>query len=247
MHRISSVFLLLICIGILTNANPVRAQPVVIELFTSQGCGDAPPADQLIKRLSESDPDTVILTCHLQHFDRRGWVDTLGQSFCGDRQSDYYRAWNFTTMEAPQFVVNGFYDSNGLDEDALLQEIKTIQTDRKLIKIPVSIHGGNLNITLPETLLEQRADIWVFPFDRHHKVDILAGANEGTTMDYINVAKDMFKLHNWKGKGESVSYPLADIPVHGEGYMVFAQYERLSEIIGVGSVITGAAKTSDQP
>src|SRR5213596_4201749 len=97
-------------------ALPVQAQvcqaassahvPVVVELYTSEGCNSCPPADRWLSTLKR-DPGVVALSFHVDYWDRLGWKDRFSSAAFTRRQGDYARRFRLASLYTPQLVVNG--------------------------------------------------------------------------------------------------------------------------------------------
>ncbi len=81
-------------------------RPVIVELFTSQGCSSCPPADAYFKALKDQ-PDVVALSYHVDYWDYLGWRDTLGSPECSQRQYDYAKSRGDKNVYTPQTIING--------------------------------------------------------------------------------------------------------------------------------------------
>lgn len=215
------------------SSKPVK--PVVLELFTSQSCGDTPPADRLVEELVAGNKNITVLTCHLNYFDLKGWKDTLSNRPCEDRRAGYKGALNISYTQTPQFVINGVYDTTGESDEAVTSILKTAQDNDTLFNIPLRLDANTLDITLPDMELNQLVNVWLFAFDRQHKVDIETGPNAGSTGTYVNVVRHLVKVLDWKGPTIGHTIDLKTMPA--DGYTVIAQYEHLGRIIGASTVL----------
>ena len=99
---------------LLSLAIPATAQenPVVVELFTSQGCSSCPPADALMHDLAARE-DVIPLALHVDYWDYIGWKDPFGNPAHADRQRAYAAAGNRRTIYTPEMVVGGVTDIVG--------------------------------------------------------------------------------------------------------------------------------------
>src|SRR5205814_1096869 len=118
--------------ALVTALLPVTAQaetrPVVVELFTSQGCSSCPPADRLLSELAER-PDVIALGLHIDYWDDLGWKDPLSSPEATARQRDYARQFGRRQVYTPQLVVDGTEEAVGSDRAAVLQALKQTKRD----------------------------------------------------------------------------------------------------------------------
>lgn len=107
-----------------------RSGPVLVELFSSQGCTTSPVAEMLASRLGRGDfngsdlPPVVVLAYHVDYWDYMGWKDPYGSSQWTIRQKTYIEALRLDTMFTPQVVLQGTAQCVGNDENTLLTSIK---------------------------------------------------------------------------------------------------------------------------
>ncbi len=132
---------LLACLAIVACSFSASAQEVsvgepadqpfkaVIELFTSQGCSSCPPADAVLKTLSEN-PSIIALSLPVDYWNYLGWKDTFASPRNSDRQRNYARARGDGAIYTPQVVVNGLIPVNGASkseiEHAIAETSKTV-------------------------------------------------------------------------------------------------------------------------
>lgn len=156
--------------------------PVLVELFTSEGCSSCPPADALLTRLVTDQPiegvEVVGLSLHVDYWNRLGWVDPFSKSQFTDRQNDYATIWGVSRIYTPQAVVDGSKEFVGSDWAVARESIRAAATTPK---VPVTIGvdaqaSGSDRVTLRISVSPSRA--------RASQVDVLlAVAEDGLVSD----------------------------------------------------------------
>jgi len=104
-----------------------RQGPVVVELFTSQGCSSCPPADRLLSRLKR-DPGlagaVIPLAFHVDYWNHLGWSDPFSSPLWSLRQQDYAHAFRSNRIYTPQLVINGRTECVGSEESTVMRRIR---------------------------------------------------------------------------------------------------------------------------
>src|SRR5436305_2861413 len=94
-----------------------KGVPVIVELFTSEGCSDCPPADALLRKLQETQPvpnaEIIVLGNHVDYWNHQGWKDRFSSASFSERQRQYSFAFNLDSIYTPQMVVDGQLQFNG--------------------------------------------------------------------------------------------------------------------------------------
>ena len=124
---------------------PTRS-PVVVELFTSQGCSSCPPAEALLGELV-SRPDVVALSFHVDYWDSLGWRDGFSIPEAARRQSRYVAALGLSSAFTPQVVIDGHRSFVGSDRRGILA---ALAERSPFIKITAVVTNGHLIVTLPD-------------------------------------------------------------------------------------------------
>lgn len=162
------------------------ANPVVIELFTSQGCSSCPPADALAARLAQ-DPALIVLSRPVTYWDRLGWKDTLGREENSALQRGYARRGNAGAgVYTPQMIVDGRHGAVGSDERKLRALVRDAASVPKP-QISISRDGaGTLRAALSGQITPS-AQLMLVSVSSHEAVRIGRGENGGRTVSYTNV------------------------------------------------------------
>ena len=218
---------------------PVRAEaqdyPVVVELFTSQGCSSSPPADALLGELSRQ-PGIVALSLNVDYWDYLGWRDTLGSADCTQRQRDYAARRGDGRVYTPQAVINGRTEVVGSDRDGIMAAIAR-ERSRGAGPVPVSLSSGGQEVRVeigaePSQDLRRNATIWVATVVPRAVVDIERGENAGRTIAYTNVVRKIVPAGMWNGQPIGLSLPRPAIMAEGTYCVALLQADGMGPILG---------------
>jgi hypothetical protein len=189
--------------------NKIAAEPkAVVELFTSQGCSSCPKADAVLAGLANRD-DVIALSMPVDYWDYLGWKDTLASPKFSERQRAYAQARGDGAIYTPQMVVNGLVHVNGSDEDAIGRDIeKTGKTvSSSFVPIRISEDKDRLLVetgpTPPGTTAKE-ATLWLAVMAKNVTVPIGRGENQGKTITYNNVVRELMPIGMWSGKPVTV-------------------------------------------
>jgi hypothetical protein len=173
-------------------------RPVVVELYTSQGCSSCPPADGFFEQLAARD-DVLALSLHVDYWDYIGWEDTFGSPAHTARQRGYAAAAGRKMVYTPQMIVNGADHVVGTryrDVTDLIDKHRATQENG--IAVQVRREGGQVHL---EARSERpRKMPLMVQFARYMpkaKVEIERGENAGRTITYTNIVTDLVKVAEW--------------------------------------------------
>lgn len=180
----------------------------VLELYTSQGCSSCPAADVLLKSYIQR-PDVVALSLSVDYWDYLGWKDTLADGAYTRRQKYYAKMRGDGRIYTPQIVVNGLAHVNGAHAAEIDQAI--VKTSGKLAgeRVPVRLSSGNGRLII-ETGAVTEGDkprdgtIWLAVIQKEVQVPVRAGENNGRSLTYHNVVRELKSVGNWTGKPATV-------------------------------------------
>ena len=200
------------------------AHPVLVELFTSEGCSSCPPADALLQRLDSAQPvahaQLIVLSEHVDYWDHDGWKDPYSSAALTERQRQYTRVLKLETPYTPQIIVDG---SSELQPDKPQQVGKVFHEAAAAVKMPVRISEVSVDRRNPAVLLvhievdgrsdkdEQPADIYVATALDHAESQVSHGENSGRHLTHVAVVLQLTKigqLEKGKSFGETVQLKL---------------------------------------
>lgn len=209
--------------------------PVVIELFTSQGCSSCPPADALMHEWAKQ-PGVIALSLHVDYWDYLGWRDTFGKRGHAERQQTYARHNGSRQVFTPQAMIDGQYPAIGSNREAVEAALRMARKDRHLqLNAEYDTAGRPEKLTIAAMKPWQgEATIWLCLYDKRHDVTVERGENRGKQLSYVNVARAWADLGRWVG--DTISLDLAprlrDFDWQEKGAVVLVQTSRGGPILG---------------
>ena len=216
-------------------------RPVVVELFTSQGCSSCPPADALMLELAARD-DVIALSMPIDYWDNLGWADTLASPRHTARQRNYAKTLANRRVYTPQMVINGTVDLIGSHRDEVLAAIENqAASPTPFIPITLGLEDGHLNITLedaPAELATRKAWIWVAPYHgKTQNISIIKGENGGRTIEYAHVVDGLIKIGDYDGSKLVVTHSLDEMMAKNiDDCAVIVQDAKSGAIIGAAHI-----------
>ena len=190
------------------------ARPVVVELFTSQGCSSCPPADALLDELADQ-PGVLALSFHVDYWDYIGWKDPFATAAYTQRQRDYARALSLRYVYTPQIVVDGREDLVGSHRRAVAEAIRKAAKRKPTVAVDLVPEEGG-KITLSDgPAPSEGATVYLVMFDDGHDTQVARGENGGRTMHNANVVREYRKLGTWTG--EAMEFPIDIAAARAEG------------------------------
>jgi len=201
----------------LSAIQPLSAEgrPVVVELFTSQGCSSCPPADAILEDLA-SRPDVIALAMHVDYWDYLGWRDSFGSADFTARQQNYATAAGARTIYTPQFVIGGVDHVVGANPMAVMDGIQRLGDGADGLVLTVRQDAsGTVTIHAPATHGVSGLRVQVVTYIPSRTVHIGRGENAGREMTYVNIVDSWLDLGVWDG-AEALSRTVSLAPdAHG--------------------------------
>ncbi len=186
MIKISMLFAAL-CVA--APAAPARAaeRPIVVELFTSEGCSSCPPADALLAELATR-PDVLALSFDVDYWDRLGWKDPFSSPQATERQERYAQLLGITTVYTPQIVVDGRWEAVGSDRIAVEHMLDNARRQPAEVPVTLALDHGQARIKLGSSG-GVPASVLLIGFDRRRVDTVERGENAGRTLAHVNVVR----------------------------------------------------------
>ena len=177
------------------------AGPVVVELYTSQGCSACPSADRILARLAERE-DVLPLALHVDYWDYIGWEDAFADPAYTKRQKAYAHAAGERMIYTPQMVVQGEHRVVGTRPKALRHAIRSEAGRGGGVELDVSRQGGALRVQASATApFDPPLVVQLVRYEPRRTVAITRGENAGHTLDYANVVTAWDRVGTWDGRG----------------------------------------------
>jgi hypothetical protein len=190
--------------------------PVLVELFTSEGCSSCPPADRLLQELDRKQPvsgaNLIVLSEHVDYWNQLGWSDPYSSHFFSQRQSSYSDHFGLNSVYTPQMVVDGSTEFVGSDSQQADRACEKAVSDRKVaVRITgVSLDSGNIraHVETGELNSASSADVVVAVALNHAESQVERGENSGRRLSHVAVVRSLATVGSIE-KGKSFARDLS--------------------------------------
>ena len=234
--------------------------PVLVELFTSEGCSSCPPADALLQKLDQqpiAGAEMIVLSEHVDYWNHDGWKDPYSARFYSDRQGEYARRLGLNDVYTPQMVVDG--TSQFLGSDATLAEkALTRELDKPKIAVRLSsVLVGTTNVllahletgTLQESFRLREADVYVAVALNRAESQVSHGENAGRTLTHVAVVTTIVRVGKFrKGQAFAQDVQLKLEPgtdIRNLRLVAFVQESGQGRVIGAAEQTAGIAVSKE--
>jgi hypothetical protein len=174
--------------------------PVVVELFTSQGCSACPPADALLGKLAKRS-DVIPLALHVDYWDYIGWKDIFARPEFTKRQKAYAYSRGRNMIYTPEMVIAGRKEVMGMREMEVAEAIFKSRAAPDLTRVKLIRSGEKIEIRAEALVdLGGKVQVQLVSFTPEHVVRITRGENAGKTVTYNNIVTRWQQLRDWDGK-----------------------------------------------
>jgi hypothetical protein len=187
-----------------TGTTPNARVPVLLELFTSEGCSSCPPADRLLEALDRqpiAGADLIVMSEHVDYWNYLGWSDPYSSPVFSTRQQTYATRLG-TSVYTPQLVLDGHLQATGSDPQEVTGAIARVVREAKL---PVSVRvvrtGNGWSVHVDANSAGKSADLYIVVAADHMSSHVLRGENGGKTLTHAAVTQSIMRVGKWEGSG----------------------------------------------
>jgi hypothetical protein len=214
--------------------------PVLVELFTSEGCSSCPPADKLLIELKQKQPianaQVIALGQHVDYWNSIGWTDRFSSPQFSARQQQYADRLNDGPY-TPQVVVDGATSVVGNDPNGVSRAIAHGAADPKPVQVELAQANGEISVKLHGAVTSS-PEVFFAIVEDDLESEVKAGENKGVTLHHVAVARELRSLGKASGESWSASVPIR--LVNGERKeksqaLVFAQ-DAHGKVVGVAAI-----------
>lgn len=230
--------------------------PVLLELFTSEGCSSCPPADELLNRLDQSQPvsgvEVIAMSEHVDYWNRLGWADPFSSAQFSERQNDYANVFGPDEIYTPQMIVDGRAQFVGSNSSRASSAIATAARDPKaemtviLAKratsladeVPIDIHVANL----PSVSAGDTAELMLAITESGLRSNVSRGENSGRKLIHTAVVRKLAGLGSLSGSFNSETTVRIEKQWNRSSLkvVVFVQERASRRVLGAASVSLAA-------
>jgi hypothetical protein len=191
-----SLIVLLSATGLTRAQSTADRVPVIVELFTSEGCSSCPPADGLLEILLQEQPikgvHVIPLSEHVTYWDHQGWKDPFSAQQYTVRQQQYGLRFNIESIYTPQLVIDGSRELVGSDKRAIERALtEAAKTPKPALTVTATVADGSLNLTAagPGLTAEKDAELVFAVTEDHLVIDVPRGENAKRTLKHSGVVR----------------------------------------------------------
>lgn len=236
--------------------------PILVELFTSEGCSSCPPADALVGQLDRQQPvpnaEIIVLSEHVDYWNHDGWQDRFSSSDLTARQKDYQYLFRLDDVYTPQMVVNGVSQMSGTDVRSIQAALEKAAASHPIpLQITsVQVRGKYVTFTLHDGMPDMPGDVNVYAalVDPSDTTEVHAGENGGRTLQHVAVVRKLVRIGSSLRTQDLGKKPLGfngDVSgkpgVDGMRLVVFVQTKHIGPVEGADACLITSAKTNNGP
>lgn len=227
--------------------------PVIVELFTSEGCSSCPPFDTFLRKVDALQPvkgvEVIGIEEHVDYWNQDGWVDPYSSLEWTGRQQEYVMKFKEKSPFTPQLIVAGAQEMVGAKPAAIFNAIRTAAEQEN---VQVSIQPGAADgsdaqefavraASAPGAGKVSKADVWLAVTEDGLQMQVTAGENSGRTLQHASVIRSLEKIGSLSDK-DGAAFTADPRVKFKSGWnksnlhvVVFVQDHKSLRIVGAGS------------
>jgi hypothetical protein len=236
----AATFLFFLALVSRAHAAPAQRTPVLVELFTSEGCSDCPPADALLARLDAKQfipgAEAIVLSEHVTYWNHEGWRDPFSFAAMDERQAQYSRQFSLGQLYTPQMVVDGEQQFVGSDAASLT---RALAHDAQTPKLNIAIEGarwsnGTVQFSVRSNS-RSHAVLTAALAENATRSEVARGENAGRTLHHVAVVRALrtFRPGAADGRPLQLSLPAPDSSGEPLRLVVFLASQADGHVIAV--------------
>jgi hypothetical protein len=241
---------------LMPGSKPARAAdsriPVLVELFTSEGCSSCPPADKFLEKLDRQPvpgAEMIVLSEHVDYWNHIGWKDPYSSHLYSDRQSAYDDRFGLDSVYTPQMVVDGvteFVGSNvGLADKAFAKALKTPKISVRLSSVSLepdqTLRARVEAEAMSSSFGQPEAEVYVVLALNRAESHVSGGENGGRTLSHVAVVQDLVKVGALKhdsGFSQDVHLKFkSGLDTHNLRVIAFVQEPKQGKVLGAAEQV----------
>lgn len=224
------------------DAKAPAKRPIILELFTSQGCSSCPAADRLLEQIDEHADDILALSYHVTYWDYLGWKDPYAKPAFTERQRAYAKTLH-DSIYTPQIIIDGVSSTTGSDRSNIMRALTFARTSKPVI--PVTISKKNNRLEIEVSGVDENAGVTVpmvgtimaIQYRNIDEDDIASGENKGRKLRTYHNVTEIQNLGIWKREKQNFSIPIKELG--GNNFAVLLQSESFGRIVGAATYTQG--------
>jgi len=224
--------------------------PILLELFTSEGCSSCPPADKLLEAMDQAQPipgaNLIVLSEHVDYWNQLGWKDPFSSAQLSGRQTVYAARLHRDGAYTPQLIVDGQAEMIGSDGPAVKSAIeKAMRVEKLPLKLSKPLREGDqvtVHVDIPNLLAAGKgtASIYLALADSRVQSSVAHGENAGKSLQHVAVVRTLTQAGRLKA-GDSFSQDVhlavpAGAGANGLRVVAFVQDQKTGRILGVSEL-----------
>jgi hypothetical protein len=189
------------------SARPGKGTPVVVELFSSEGCSSCPPADAFLRELDRTQPyvpgvSVVALEFHVDYWDYLGWRDPYSRHEFTARQEAYARALGERGIYTPEIVVQGNVALGSRDSSSSRQRLESEAVNASA-RVSVVNAGSSIRVHVESAVAPvasgDEREVWLAVTESGLRTEVLAGENRGRALDHAPIVRRLLRVGELRG------------------------------------------------